>query len=155
METELDNLRDKVLERLHQIIPDEEIVQQLEYGILTTAEKRCNDDDIHLITFYKQVYIRVLYHLLQVKNKETILKNLTKENAEEFALLSREVLYPEKWKELYDIRNEVVEKKKGAYQCSRCKSWHTEYVEVQTRAADESATVKVSCSECGHRWKLN
>lgn len=73
---------------------------------------------------------------------------------EDILTMSREELFPEKWNKLYTDRTDLlkVHKKKGAHKCPRCKSWYTTYVEVQTRSADESATVKVSC-ECGYKWK--
>lgn len=42
---------------------------------------------------------------------------------------------------------------KGAFQCGQCKSWRTNYIQLQTRAADEPATNYVNCVNCGKRWK--
>lgn len=41
----------------------------------------------------------------------------------------------------------------GAFTCGKCKSKKTQYVELQTRSADEPATVYVFCSNCSNRWK--
>jgi DNA-directed RNA polymerase subunit M/transcription elongation factor TFIIS len=83
-------------------------------------------------------------------------QNLTKvlENNDNDVYKSREDLLKSRWETLYKNRTEDIVKKKGAHKCPKCKSWFTNYVEVQTRSADESATIKVSC-ECGYRWKMN
>ena len=42
----------------------------------------------------------------------------------------------------------------GILKCPRCKSMKTEYVEVQTRSADEPTTKKCTCNSCEYRWKF-
>jgi len=42
----------------------------------------------------------------------------------------------------------------GILKCPRCKSMKTEYVEVQTRSADEPTTKKCNCNDCDYRWKF-
>ena len=42
----------------------------------------------------------------------------------------------------------------GILKCPKCKSMKTEYVEVQTRSADEPTTKKCMCNNCDYRWKF-
>jgi len=42
----------------------------------------------------------------------------------------------------------------GILKCPRCKSMKTEYIEVQTRSADEPTTKKCTCNACDYRWKF-
>ena len=42
----------------------------------------------------------------------------------------------------------------GMLVCPKCKSKKTEYVEVQTRSADEPTTKKCFCNNCNYRWKF-
>jgi DNA-directed RNA polymerase subunit M/transcription elongation factor TFIIS len=42
----------------------------------------------------------------------------------------------------------------GILKCPRCKSMKTEYIEVQTRSADEPTTKKCTCNACEYRWKF-
>lgn len=42
----------------------------------------------------------------------------------------------------------------GILKCPKCKSMKTEYVEVQTRSADEPTTKKCFCNDCTYRWKF-
>lgn len=43
----------------------------------------------------------------------------------------------------------------GLLQCKKCKSNKTDYYTLQTRSADEPATVYASCKNCGNRWKFH
>eukprot|EP00322_Chrysochromulina_rotalis_P027798 CAMPEP_0115859954 /NCGR_PEP_ID=MMETSP0287-20121206/16879_1 /TAXON_ID=412157 /ORGANISM="Chrysochromulina rotalis, Strain UIO044" /LENGTH=338 /DNA_ID=CAMNT_0003314265 /DNA_START=42 /DNA_END=1055 /DNA_ORIENTATION=+ len=40
----------------------------------------------------------------------------------------------------------------GILKCPKCKSMKTEYIEVQTRSADEPTTKKCTCNACEYRW---
>jgi transcription elongation factor S-II len=42
----------------------------------------------------------------------------------------------------------------GILKCPKCRGMKTEYVEVQTRSADEPTTKKCLCTECDYRWKF-
>lgn len=42
----------------------------------------------------------------------------------------------------------------GILKCPKCKSMKTEYIEVQTRSADEPTTKKCTCNNCEYRWKF-
>ena len=45
-------------------------------------------------------------------------------------------------------------KKKDAFlKCKKCKSTSIEWIERQTRSADESATIFLHCTNCNSRWK--
>lgn len=46
------------------------------------------------------------------------------------------------------------EQQDGILKCPRCKSMKTEYVEVQTRSADEPTTKKCTCHACDYKWKF-
>lgn len=39
------------------------------------------------------------------------------------------------------------------YTCKKCKSQRCTYYEMQTRSADESATIFVTCLDCGKNWR--
>ena len=71
-------------------------------------------------------------------------------------------LYPERWKELNDekykrdkVLYEVDEcAATDLYKCNRCKKRKCTYFELQTRSADESMTIYITCLNCGKRWKI-
>jgi len=39
------------------------------------------------------------------------------------------------------------------FTCKKCKSKRCTYYELQTRSADEPATIFVTCLDCGKNWK--
>lgn len=71
-------------------------------------------------------------------------------------------MYPSLWEPfLVDVAKRQLQKTilldtdghDGAFTCGRCKSKKTQYVELQTRSADEPATIYVFCGSCGNSWK--
>lgn len=109
---------------------------------------------------------RIVKILENLKNKDVIenLKNGSwKHN--ELHSLDKDILNPEKWQKLQEIRNPksiVTEKKKSLYKCPRCKNQYgISFNQVQSRSADEGMTTKLLCQNfdgfegCGYSWKIN
>jgi DNA-directed RNA polymerase subunit M/transcription elongation factor TFIIS len=148
----LDNVRAYVKHYLKEKDLDSETVSLLESGLYNSTMTLLDplfkeNDDIPIndfLFFYKQKFMKVFVNF----HKETILRD-----PYNFVSIDRSEL-SDKWSVLEKNRTENISRKKGAHKCPRCKSWYTEYVEIQTRSADEAATIKISC-ECGHRWMLN
>ena len=75
--------------------------------------------------------------------------------------LTFQQVFPEHWKKLMDEKYKkekmLYEEKQEAmttqYKCGRCKSRKCTYYELQTRSADESMTIFITCINCGNRWK--
>lgn len=73
------------------------------------------------------------------------------------------VLFPAHWEEVFErvaakqlrkqLTHDIDSVPDGAFQCSKCKSKKTTYVELQTRSADEPATLYIQCMNCQKRWK--
>jgi len=64
------------------------------------------------------------------------------------------------FKKYQEIENEVdnfmenpLEVQEGVFTCSRCKDNKTVSFELQTRSADEAATVYIQCVGCRKKWK--
>lgn len=104
-----------------------------------------NDEDI-LIQIYLHYYMK-LFNLLETNNKNLDLN------------LSREEINPEKWLNLTNKRSQENSKasnrKKGIHRCPKCKSWYTDYQQLQTASADESMRVSVVCIDCNWHWKYS
>lgn len=152
----MDTLRNYSITKINEIINNPEISKQIEEGIYDYSIERLDDvgykgeEDLPLeaVNFmYKQNFIKVINN---IENSY----ELAMEDPYHYVFKKREELDPNKWEQLYKNRTQDIVKKKGLYKCPRCKSFYTEYIEVQTRSADEAATIKISC-ECGYRWKLN
>jgi len=46
-----------------------------------------------------------------------------------------------------------IEASTDMFQCRKCKSKKCTYYEMQTRSADEPATIFITCLDCGKNWK--
>ncbi len=99
---------------------------------------------------YIQTYIKVITNYNNAIKNGVPIKDIIKS--------SRETLNPEKWSLLTKERkNEgtVLDKKKGIHRCPKCKSWYTDYQQLQTASADESMRVSVVCLDCDWHWKYS
>lgn len=97
-----------------------------------------------------------------IKNKNLIKRLFNNEFTEfQLAFFNTKELFPEKYEYLsnkynFDKKEEeyVEEIPDGVFQCKKCKSYKTTYYEMQTRSADESATIFVNCHNCDKKWKI-
>lgn len=68
---------------------------------------------------------------------------------------------PDKWKELIERKmlrdasklNDNAQASTDMFTCRKCKSKRCTYYEMQTRSADEPATVFITCLNCGKNWR--
>ena len=108
-------------------------------------------------TMYKQVFIKVLSNIKYNKNSAFVCsKIIDKEwSPKDIPRMHREELFPERWDSLYKDRTEHLnkKKKKGMHRCPKCKSWYTDYTQLQTRSSDEPMSTFVTCIDCDYRWK--
>ena len=67
----------------------------------------------------------------------------------------------DRWKDLIERKikrdeskySNRLEASTDMFTCSKCKSKKCTYYELQTRSADEPATIFVTCLNCGKNWK--
>ena len=77
------------------------------------------------------------------------------------AFMTHQELCPDKWRERIDAKikrersklNSNLEAMTDMFTCGKCKSKKCTYYEMQTRSADEPATIFVTCLDCGKHWK--
>jgi transcription elongation factor S-II len=75
--------------------------------------------------------------------------------------MTHQEMKPERWAELIakKIKRDAsrfdtnIEASTDMYTCKKCKSKKCTYYEMQTRSADEPATIFVTCLDCGKHWK--
>jgi DNA-directed RNA polymerase subunit M/transcription elongation factor TFIIS len=89
----------------------------------------------------------------KIKNGELTPQNL--------AFMSHQEMNPKTWKSLIDnkIKRDAnkysnnLQASTDMFTCKKCKSKRTTYYELQTRSADEPATIFVTCLDCGKMSK--
>jgi transcription elongation factor S-II len=114
-------------------------------------------------SFFVQLYLdrlRVIY--INLKNPELRQQIETGElTANALAYMTHQEMNPEKWKVMIDRkikRDESkfatrVEASTDMFTCKKCKSKRCTYYELQTRSADEPATIFITCLDCGKNYK--
>lgn len=136
------------------------IVEDLEQGLYNHS---------HSITDYKSKYRTLTANVSYTPNHKFVLGRLfTGEwKAVDIAGMTNEELYPElleKMKEEKENEERIKADFKqfkldhtggGLLTCGKCKSGKVSFVQIQTRSADESMTLKCTCEDCGKRWSMN
>jgi len=167
-----DNLRLSIVEHFQNLIKDEIICRRIEKSIynytIHLSNKKLIKKNWNNIIF-KNLYIskvRSIYSNIEGNNyihninlKDKILKGQI--DIDNIANLSPLDIFPEKWKELIDIKikkDKLKYKLKpeamtNVFKCRKCGSRSCSYYEVQTRSADEPMTQFINCLDCGNRWR--
>jgi transcription elongation factor S-II len=108
---------------------------------------------------------------LYIERSRTIFMNFSREIAEQilsgellpqkYVFMTHQEMNIERWKELIDRKKKRDESKYAKnieastdmFTCKKCRSKKCTYYELQTRSADEPATIFVTCLDCGKNWK--
>lgn len=164
--TNPEKFRQNIRERLRTIIDDEKTILNLEIGIYNYAIKEASIRKIVKKwenTHFAQLYVdhmRSIY--LNLKDSELLqqLKN-NEITAQTIAFMTHQELKPIQWKELIErkIKRDAskytnnIQASTDMFTCKKCKSKRCTFYELQTRSADESATIFVTCLDCGKQFK--
>ena len=147
-------------------------IRDLEIGIFNWCIDFANKKQIiknwENIQFLK-LYINKCVSIISNLDKTTYLKNNSLNNRiknkeflpHEIPYLSSEIIYPDKW---YNIIGDIHKKEEAIknnknisttdqFKCGKCKKRECTYYELQIRSADESATLFITCLNCGAHWK--
>ena len=113
--------------------------------------------------FFKQLYtdrLRAIY--INLKNPAILQAIQSGELLpQSLAFMTHQEMNPERWAPLilqktkrdaskYDTH---IEASTDMFTCKKCKSKKCTYYELQTRSADEPATIFVTCLDCGKHWR--
>jgi DNA-directed RNA polymerase subunit M/transcription elongation factor TFIIS len=115
----------------------------------------------HLFT---QIYIDHLKTIhFNLQNPEILQKIRGGElSPQTFAFMTHQEMNADLWKTLIErkIRNDAnkfnntIQSSTNLFKCKKCGERNCSYYELQTRSADESTTIFVSCLSCGANFKI-
>lgn len=161
-----EEFRQNVINKLGDIIQNNEIADELEKGVYEFAEKEANTlklvikwDNPHFTQLYMD-RLRSIY--INLKNEELLDHLKSGEiTGQTLANMTHQEMNPQHWKELIDKKRKRDENKytnnaqasTDMFTCRKCKSKRCTYYELQTRSADEPATIFITCLDCGKNWK--
>lgn len=152
--------------RLGQIIGDKSKAVNLEKGIFNYSIREAKSRKVvkkwenkHFVT----IYMSKLWTIFNNIQNEKIINRIRSDHMtpQQLAFMTHQEMYPELWKELIEQKmkrdeskmTQRLEASTDMFTCKKCKSKRCTYYELQTRSADEPATIFVTCLDCGKNWK--
>jgi transcription elongation factor S-II len=171
-EINMDNdIREQMITLFMELI-DESKATKLELGIFDYSVELSKERNIvHSWDnkLFKHIYINKSRSMFTNLKSDSYIKNVEfkkkvdeeKISISEIPKMSFQQLFPEHWKKMMDEkfkRDKLLyeyqpEAMTDQFKCSRCKERKCSYYELQTRSADESMTIFITCICCGNRWK--
>jgi transcription elongation factor S-II len=161
-----DTFRENINIKLSSILEDDTMATNLEKGIFNYAIKEANSRKI-VKKWENQAFVqlymdrlRTIYMnlknidlLQQIKNREITPQNLAFMTHQEFDPAHWKILIEKKTKRDASKFTTNIQASTDMFTCKKCKSKKCTYYELQTRSADEPATIFVTCLDCGKHWK--
>ena len=162
-----DTFRTNIRRKLVPILENETHCINLEKGVYNYAVKEANNRKIIKKwdnPYFTQLYLdRLRSVYLNLKNIELLQQVKSGEiTPQALAFMSHQEMNNSHWKAMIDAKvkrdankfNNNVRASTDMFTCSRCKSKQTTYYEMQTRSADEPATIFITCLDCGKFMKI-
>lgn len=157
--------RNNIRNRLQKKLDGEKLATNLEKAIFNYAIKEANHRKIIKKwenPNFKQLYVDRLRSIYLNLNDSIIEQLKTNElKPQTYAFMTHQEMNPERWKSLIEdkIKRDAskfktnIEASTDMFICKKCKSKKCTYYELQTRSADEPATIFITCLDCGKHWK--
>jgi transcription elongation factor S-II len=158
--------RSRIADQLNKILENDNLSKNIEIGIFKYAFKEAKNRKILKKwenTRFLQIYMdRLRSIFINLKNKELL--NQIKNNEltpQALSFMTHQEMNPNRWKKLIEKKIKRDESKyttnmeasTDMFTCRKCKSKRCTYYELQTRSADEPATIFVTCLDCGKNMK--
>ena len=158
------NIRSKLSEKIG--IQYIRIISNLEKAIFNYAIKEATQKKIIKKwenPYFKQLYVDRLRTIVNNLKHQEIIQQLQSEELKPqvFAFMTHQEMNPGRWCSLIQQKmkrdaskfNTNIEASTDMFTCKKCRSKKCTYYELQTRSADEPATIFITCLDCGKHWK--
>ena len=138
----------------------------MEKGIFNYAIKEASIKKIvkkwenpHFVSLYKD-RLRSIYMNLKNEHFKKMIENNEIE-IKQLAFMTHHEFNPQRWRKMIEKKmkkdasklNDNIQASTDMYTCKKCKSKRCTYYEMQTRSADEPATIFVTCLDCGKHFR--
>lgn len=151
-----------------------EFCDDIEIGIFNWTIDFCKSKNTQPVwdnILFKKMYIHKAISVISNIDPNSIIQNsklLERIQKNEFkphevCFMEPYCVFPEKWRDLVNnklkneskmIDNTKKEAKTDLFKCGKCKKRECTYYELQTRSADESSTIFITCLNCEHKWRI-
>ena len=161
-----DKFRSNIRAKISPLIGEEKISTNLEIAIYNYAIKEANSRKIIKKwdnPYFVQLYVDRLRSIyMNLKNTELLEQLKSGEIAPQtVAFMTHQEMNNGRWSKLIEqkIKRDAnkfttnVQASTDMFTCKKCRSKKCTYYELQTRSADEPATIFVTCLDCGKHWK--
>jgi transcription elongation factor S-II len=148
------------------ILQNEKMGHNLEIGIYNATIQESTHQKIQKKwdnSSFVQLYMDRLRSIYTNLKNEDLLNQLKNGDLlpQQVAFMTHQELNPNHWKTLIEKKikrdaSKYVDNAQAStdmFTCKKCKSKRCTYYELQTRSADEPATVFITCLDCGKHWK--
>lgn len=164
--TNASKFRENICTKFTEIIGNSITAINLEKGVFNYSLKEATSKK--LIKKWEnpafvQVYLdrlRTIY--INLKNDDILVMLRSNELLPQtYAAMTHQEMSPVHWQALIEqkIKRDAtkfvtnIQASTDMFTCKKCKSKRCTYYELQTRSADEPATIFVTCLDCGKNWK--
>jgi len=161
-----DNFRKNIVNKFEEIFDDEKKCINLEKGVFNYAIKEANSRKIIKKwenPYFAQIYVdrlRSIYLNLKKPELLAMIKN-DEITPQVLAFMTHQEMDHEHWRVMIDrkIKRDAskfttnVQASTDMFTCRKCKSKRSTFYELQTRSADEPATIFITCLDCGKQSK--
>lgn len=161
------SFRNKMAKQFSPMFPEEKDYKNIEKAIFNYAIKESTQRKVikkwennSFVSIYIYRFRSILTNLKNNKLIELIQANeITIPQLEN---ITHYEMDPSKWKVLIekkiireqnDLNSKELQASTDMFTCNKCKSKKCTYYELQTRSADEPATIFVTCINCGKNWR--
>jgi transcription elongation factor S-II len=161
-----DSFRTNIRSKIKPILGEDTLSINLEIAIYNYAIKEANSRKIIKKwdnPYFVQLYIDRLRSIyMNLKSADLIEQLKSGElTPQTLAFMTHQELNPNRWSKLIEqkIKRDAskfttnVQASTDMFTCKKCRSKKCTYYELQTRSADEPATIFVTCLDCGKHWK--
>jgi len=161
-----DLFRENIRKKLQNILEEDNLAINLEKGIYNYSIKEANTKKIVKKwenPHFSQLYLDRLRSIyINIKNKDLLEQIKSGEiTPQTLAFMTHQEMNPQQWHSLIEKKmkrdaskfNTNIQASTDMFTCKKCRSKRCTYYELQTRSADEPATIFVTCLDCGKHWK--
>ena len=159
--------RENIRKRIYPIVENENISINLEKAIYNYAIKEANNRKIIKKwenPYFSQLYLDRLRSIyINLKQNTNLLEQIKNNEItpQSLAFMTHQELNPEHWHKLIEKKmkrdaskfTDNAQASTDMFTCKKCRSKRCTYYELQTRSADEPATIFVTCLDCGKHWR--
>lgn len=157
------NMRNK----LNAYVDEDVLSINLEKGVFNYAIKEATNQKIIKKwenPYFVQLYLdRMRSIYLNLKNDALVVRLKTGDiTPQTLAFMTHQEMNPGRWhclieqkmkRDVNKYTNTEIQASTDMFTCRKCRSKRCTYYELQTRSADEPATIFVTCLDCGKNWK--